>query len=187
MLWLEELLKSASFALLLVSHDRYFLENVTNRTLELNRAYPEGFLSFAGPYSEFLQKKEEFLAGQAHQQHALQGKVKQEIEWLRRGPQARPTKAKARIDQAHQMIGDLAELRTRNAQGRSAEIEFSASGRKTNELLVTRAVAMNMGGRLLFAGHASRRFVLCGEQLLAHPGHGLEASLARMAAARPRC
>ena len=111
-LWLETLLQSAPFALLLVSHDRYFLENVTNRTIELNCAYPEGFLSIAGPYSEFLQKKEEFLAGQAHQQHALQGKVKQEIEWLRRGPQARTTKAKARIDQAHQMIGELTELKT---------------------------------------------------------------------------
>jgi ATP-binding cassette subfamily F protein uup len=151
-LWLESLLKTASFALLLVSHDRYFLENVTNRTLELNRAYPEGYLSIAGPYSEFLQKKEEFLAGQAHQQHTLQGKVKQEIEWLRRGPQARTTKAKARIDQAHQMIGDLAELKVRNAQGRSAEIDFSASGRKTNELLVARDVGKRMGDRLLFSG-----------------------------------
>ena len=151
-LWLEALLRSAPFALLLVSHDRYFLENVTNRTLELNPAYPEGYLSIAGPYSEFLQKKEEFLAGQAHQQHSLQGKVNQEIEWLRRGPQARTTKAKARIDQAHQMIGDLAELKVRNAQGRTAAIDFNASGRKTNDLLVTRGVAKRMGDRLLFSG-----------------------------------
>ncbi len=151
-LWLESLLRTAPFALLLVSHDRYFLENVTNRTLELNRAFPEGYLSIAGPYSEFLQRKEEFLAGQAHQQHSLQGKVNQEIEWLRRGPQARTTKAKARIDQAHQMIGDLKELKVRNAQGRSAEIDFNASGRKTNELVVARGVAKSMGGRELFSG-----------------------------------
>ena len=149
-LWLESLLRTAPFALLLVSHDRYFLQNVTNRTIELNRAYPEGFLSIAGPYSEFLEKKEEFLAGQAHQQYALQGKVKQEIEWLRRGPQARTTKAKARIDQAHQMIGDLAELKNRNSQGRVTDIDFSASGRKTNELLVMRSVGKEMGGRKLF-------------------------------------
>jgi ABC transport system ATP-binding/permease protein len=151
-LWLEGLLRSTPFALILVSHDRYFLENVTNRTVELNRAYPDGCLSIAGPYSEFLQKKEEFLAGQAHQQHTLQGKVKQEVEWLRRGPQARTTKAKARIDQAYRMMDDLADLKTRNAQGRTAELDFSASGRKTNDLLVTRGVAKSMGGRLLFTG-----------------------------------
>jgi len=150
-LWLEALLKAAPFALLLVSHDRYFLENVTNRTIELNRAYPEGYLSVAGPYSEFLVKKDDLLAGQAHQQHALAGKVKQEIEWLRRGPQARTTKAKARIDQAHQMIGDLAELKLRNSQGRSAEIDFSASGRRTNDLIVARGIAKEMGGRQLFS------------------------------------
>ncbi len=151
-LWLESLLGSAPFALLLVSHDRYFLENVSNRTIELNRAYPEGFLSIAGPYSEFLQQKEEFLAGQAHQQHALQGKVKQEIEWLRRGPQARATKAKARIDQAHRMIDELADLKVRNAQGRTAEIDFNASGRKTNDLIVARGIQKRLGGRLLFSG-----------------------------------
>ena len=151
-LWLEELLRAAPFALLLVTHDRYFLENVTTRTLELNRAYPEGYLSFAGPYSEFLQKKEEYLAGQAHQQHSLQGKVNQEIEWLRRGPQARTTKAKARIDQAHDMIGELAELKTRNTQGRTADIDFNSTGRRANELLVTRGVGKRMGDRQLFSG-----------------------------------
>ncbi|HET7176469.1 MAG TPA: ATP-binding cassette domain-containing protein, partial [Gammaproteobacteria bacterium] len=55
-LWLEDLLKQARFAFVLVSHDRYFLENATNRIVELNRRYPDGYLRVEGSYSEFLQR-----------------------------------------------------------------------------------------------------------------------------------
>src|SRR5947207_1130245 len=58
--WLEALLQDAPFAYLLVSHDRAFLENVTNRVIELSHAYPEGFLEVSGTYSEFVIKREEF-------------------------------------------------------------------------------------------------------------------------------
>ncbi len=78
-LWLEKLLRNAPFAFLLVSHDRYFLENVTSRVIELNRAYPEGYLSVDGPYSEFLIKREEFLLAQAHQEVALASQVRREV------------------------------------------------------------------------------------------------------------
>ena len=149
-LWLESLLKNAPFAFVLVSHDRYFLENVANRIVELNRVYPEGFLSFKGNYSAFLMQKEEFMQVQLHQQHALAGQVKREIEWLRRGPQARTTKAQYRIDAAHQMIGELAEVKYRNAQDKSVAIDFTASGRKTRELLVAKGIGKTLGGRQLF-------------------------------------
>ena len=68
--WLEELLRSASFACVVVSHDRYFLENVATEVAELNRAYPDGLLRVAGNYSKFLEKKEEYLAAQAKHQDA---------------------------------------------------------------------------------------------------------------------
>ena len=146
-LWLESLLKSASFAFVLVSHDRYFLENVTNRIVELNRAYPEGYLSIKGNYSEFLTQKEDFLAAQQHRQHALAGQVKREIDWLRRGPQARTTKAQYRIDAAHELIGELAEVKYRNSQDKSVTIDFTASGRKTRELLVAKGISKTLGER----------------------------------------
>ncbi len=149
-LWLENLLRNASFAFVLVSHDRYFLENVANRIVELNRVYPEGFLSFKGNYSAFLMQKEEFMAVQMQQQHALAGQVKREIEWLRRGPQARTTKAQYRIDAAHQMIGELAEVKYRNSQDKSVAIDFTASGRKTRELLVAKGIGKTLGHRRLF-------------------------------------
>src|SRR5207302_6146669 len=91
--WLEELLQAASFACVVISHDRYFLENVANETVELNRAYPDGLLRVPGNYSSFLEKKEEFLHAQARRQDALENRVHIELEWLRRGPRARTTKA----------------------------------------------------------------------------------------------
>jgi len=95
--WLEELLESASFASVIVSHDRYFLENVTTDMVELNRTYPNGSVRVHGTYSEFLEKKEEFLHAQSLRQEALENLVHREIEWLRRGAKARTRKSKARI------------------------------------------------------------------------------------------
>ena len=115
-LWLESLLQEAQFAFVLISHDRVFLENVTNRVVELHPAYAEGYISVNGTYSDFLVQREEYLAAQAHREDALQTQVKREIEWLRRGPQARTTKAQGRIQQAGQMIEELAELKYRNSQ-----------------------------------------------------------------------
>jgi ATP-binding cassette subfamily F protein uup len=94
--WLEELLEKAAFASVIVSHDRYFLENVTTDMVELNRIYPEGSLRVHGNYSAFLEKKEEFLHAQSKRQEALENLVHGEIEWLRRGAKARTRKSKAR-------------------------------------------------------------------------------------------
>ena len=151
-LWLEALLQNAPFAFVLVSHDRTFLENITNRIVELNRAYPEGYLSIRGNYSQFLMEKEELLAAQQQQQHAMAGKVKREIEWLRRGAQARSTKAQYRIDAANQLIGEFAEVKYRNAQDKAVAIDFSASGRRTRELIIAKNLSKTMGQRLLFSG-----------------------------------
>ena len=148
--WLESMLKSAPFASLTISHDRYFLESVANRIIELNPAYSEGFLTAAGSYTDFLQAREDYLAAQAHKEHALAGQVKKEIEWLRRGPQARTTKANYRIKEAGRLIGELAETRYRNNVGTSAGIDFDSSGRKTRELMVAKNIRKDMGGRTLF-------------------------------------
>ena len=148
--WLEELLETAAFASVVVSHDRYFLENVTTDMVELNRIYPNGSLRVHGTYSEFLEKKEEFLHSQSLRQEALENLVHREIEWLRRGAKARTRKSKARIDKAGELMGELADLndRTRSA---SAQIDFSATDRKTKRLVELKNVSCNMGGRTLFA------------------------------------
>ena len=151
-LWLEKLLADAPFAFLLVSHDRYFLQNVTRRVVEINRCYPQGFFTVDGTYADFLAKREEFLAGQVQQQNVLANKVRREIEWLKRGPKARTTKSVSRIKKAEGLQGKLAEVSFRNSQNRAVDIDFSATGRKANQLLVAKGLAKQLGGRQLFAG-----------------------------------
>jgi len=147
--WLEKLLQTSSFASVVVSHDRYFLENVPTAMAELNRVYADGLLYVAGNYSTFLEKKAEFLHAQSKRQDALENRVRTEMEWLRRGPKARATKAKARIDTAHEMISELADLRSRSRSD-SAGIDFLATDRKTKRLIHVEQVACGFEGRTLF-------------------------------------
>lgn len=148
--WLEGLLASAEFACVTVSHDRYFLENVANEVAELNRAYPDGLLRVKGNYSQFLEKKEEYLHAQAKHQDALENRVRTEIEWLRRGPKARTTKSKARIDKAKELIGELADLKTRLRE-ETAQIDFSATDRQAKRLVEMESVCYSVPGRQLFS------------------------------------
>ncbi len=133
-LWLEKLLSSMEFASVVVSHDRYFLENVVNDMAELDRAYPEGIFRVEGSYSQFLQKKDDFLLAQTNRQEALANKVEREIEWLRRGAKARTGKSKARIDEAGRLIRELDDLETRSVKG-MARIDFTATERRTKRLV----------------------------------------------------
>jgi ATP-binding cassette subfamily F protein uup len=149
-IWLEALLKAASFSFLLVSHDRAFLEAVTNRIVELNPVYPQGFLSVKGNYSQFLEAKEGQVEAQVNLQQALASKVRREIAWLQRGARARQTKARGRIQEAGKLIDQLAEVKQRNSLTSPIEIGFDASGRKTKELLSAKAIGKSIGGRLLF-------------------------------------
>ena len=148
-LWLEKMLTGASFASLIVSHDRYFLENVATRMMEINRIYPEGLFSVNGNYSEFLIRKDEFQHAQAKYQESLENKVRREIEWLRRGPKARTTKSKARIDSAGRMIADLSDVSSRT-QTRSTQIDFSATDRRTKRLVEGIGITKALGGKTLF-------------------------------------
>jgi ABC transport system ATP-binding/permease protein len=149
--WLEAELESGKFACVVVSHDRYFLENVATDMAELSRVYPDGILRVHGNYSEFLVKKEEFLHAQGRRQEALENLVHNEIEWLRRGAKARTRKSKARIDKAQELMGELADLNARTRNG-TARIDFSASERQTKRLVELRDVGYSIEGRRLFAG-----------------------------------
>jgi ATP-binding cassette subfamily F protein uup len=148
--WLEAFLIDAPFASVVVTHDRYFLENYAEHIAELSRAYPGGILLVEGNYSNFLEKKEAFLHAQSRHQEALENRVHTEIEWLRRGAKARTRKSKARIDRANQLIGELADLnaRTRTA---TANIELSASDRRSKRLVELENVGYEIGGRSLFS------------------------------------
>ena len=141
--WLEELLTSSNFAAVTVSHDRYFLESTSSEIIELNRVYANGLLRVKGNFSRFLEEKEAYLESQGRQQESLRNRVRTEIEWLRRGPKARTTKSKARIDTANAMIGQLAAMDSRTTVN-TAGIDFEASQRKTKRLVEFTNVACDV-------------------------------------------
>src|SRR5688572_30670680 len=145
-LWLEGVLQAEPHAFLVVSHDRKFLESVASRIWELNRCYPNGVFQANGRYSDFLEQREAALQAQADYQASLANRVRREVEWLRRGPKARTTKAKARVDAAGQLIDELQTLESRQGQS-SAGIDFTASGRKSKQLLVATGLGKSLGGR----------------------------------------
>jgi ATP-binding cassette subfamily F protein uup len=156
--WLEGLLTSSPFAAVTVSHDRYFLESTSSQIVELNRVFADGLFKVKGTFSRFLEEKQAYLEAQNRQMESLRNRVRTEIEWLRRGPKARTTKSKARIDSANSMIGQLADMNSRTATS-SAGIDFAASQRKTKRLVEFEEVAVDVpagpestASRRLFSG-----------------------------------
>ncbi len=147
-LWLETLLKNEPEAFIAVSHDRYFLQNIAKRMIELNRVYPAGLFQSDGGYLEFLEKRDDLLRNEAAYQETLANLVRREVEWLRRGAKARTTKAKARIQNAERLIGEREEGRARVATS-SAKIDFTSSDRKSKRLWSGRGLRKSMGERKL--------------------------------------
>lgn len=150
-LWLESLLKAEPHAFIVISHDRRFLESVTTRVWELNRRYVNGVFQVNGRYSEFLEQRDAALQAQVDYQASLANRVRREVEWLRRGPKARTTKAKARIDSAGRLIDELNDIESRQGNA-PAGIDFTASGRKSKQLLVAKGIEKSLGGKLIVSG-----------------------------------
>ncbi len=149
-LWLEELLTNPSFAFILVTHDRYFLETVTRRVVEINKRYPDGFLKVEGSYSEFIYYREAFLDSQIQLEAVLANKVQRETEWLQRGPKARTTKARFRIEEAYRLKDQLSDVKNRNRQVQPVDIAFDGTRRKTKKLLTTSHISKTVEGTTLF-------------------------------------
>jgi len=144
---LEKLLLDRTKAFVVASHDRWFLENVARRMLELDRADPGGLLAVDGRYSDLLERRDEVRRNQAEYAETLANRARRELEWLRRGPKARTTKSKSRIDGAHRLLAELAEVRSRGAEAAAAGIDFASSGRRTKRLLAARGLGKSWGGR----------------------------------------
>jgi ATP-binding cassette subfamily F protein uup len=149
--WLEDLLRTARFAFVVVTHDRYFLENVASVVVEFNRIYSAGLLRVKGSYSKFLNERDLYVEWQQRAQESLRNRVKIEMEWLRRGPKARATKAKARIDNANSLIAELRDSESRSRIA-TAGIEFDATGRQTKRLIEVKDAGVTLGDREILRG-----------------------------------
>ncbi len=150
--WLERLLRSASFGYVVATHDRAFLRAVADEILEIDRAYPGGYFRAPGSYDDFAQRRDEFLEGQARRQESLANQVRRETEWLGRKESAQRRKSAFRIAEAARQRAELAELSYRNATAGTAGIDFVATGRQSRKLLTATGLAKPLGGRPLFAG-----------------------------------
>ncbi|SFA43638.1 ATP-binding cassette, subfamily F, uup [Pedobacter suwonensis] len=127
--WLEKLLTTGQKTILLVTHDRYFLDNVCNTIVELDRGK---IFNYNGNYAYFLEKKAEREALDATVLHKNQQLLKKELEWMRRMPQARATKSQARIDAFY----DLEEKTKKKSENQSVtlKMKMSRQGGKIIEL-----------------------------------------------------
>ncbi|MEL6351431.1 MAG: ABC-F family ATP-binding cassette domain-containing protein [Cyanobacteria bacterium J06627_28] len=124
--WLQDYLGQFRGALVLITHDRYFLDNVTNRIIEIDRA---DLYTYAGNYEYYLTKKAEQEASAASSQQKFKGMLRRELAWLRQGPKARSTKQNARI----QRIDDMKEKTFKEAQ---SKVEIDTAGRRIGKKVI---------------------------------------------------
>jgi ABC transport system ATP-binding/permease protein len=124
--WLQTYLSRYRGALLLITHDRYFLDRVTQRIVEIDRG---DLYSYAGNYAYYLEKKAEAEESAASSQRKYTGVLRRELEWLKRGPKARSTKQKARIDRIHQMQGQ-------EFKAAHGKVEVSTVGRRIGKKVI---------------------------------------------------
>lgn len=150
-LWLEETLANHEGAFVVVSHDRWFLEHVTSRMFDLDPVHEGGFFETRGGYREFLERKDEALREQERWRDGLANRARREIEWLRRGPKARTTKSRSRIEGAERLQEELATVSGR-LDRRVAGVELVASERKTRRLIVAEGIGKDLGGRTILDG-----------------------------------
>jgi len=148
-LWLEEFLSRAPFAVLTITHDRVFLQRVANRIIELDRRHAGGLLSIRGDYTDYLEARELLISAQERREVILKNTLRRETEWLRQGAKARTTKQQARIDRAGELKDQVEALTDRN-QSRTARIDFQSAERNPKKLIQAEKISKSYGDRVIF-------------------------------------
>jgi len=146
---LERILATSPFATITVTHDRVFLQRVSNRILELDRRNAGGLLSVRGDYAKYLETKQALLDSQAERETRLKNTLRRETEWLRQGAKARTTKQQARIERAGALADEVGELEYRN-RSRTARIDFQDADRSPKKLVEARKISKAFGAKALF-------------------------------------
>lgn len=148
-IWLEDVLAYPDFSWVLVSHDRYFLDRVSKDIVEINPCYPEGYLRTAGGYKDHVKHKDDVFTALESREQNLSSKVRRENAWLERGPKARSTKAKSRIDAAYALQSELKALRSLKPK-KAAGVDFTASSRKTKSLITLKNADIGYSNKVMF-------------------------------------
>ena len=138
--WLQSYLNRYRGALLLITHDRYFLDRVTNKIIEIDRG---DIYTYTGNYSYYLEKKALAEESAVSTQRKHQGILRRELEWLKKGPKARSTKQKARIERAH-------ALRDTEFKQLNGKVDISTIGRRIGKKVIElKNVSKAYNGRTL--------------------------------------
>jgi ABC transport system ATP-binding/permease protein len=147
--WLEEVIMDSSKSFVTISHDRYFLETIATRMVEVNRIFPNGVFSCTGTYSTFMEQKALFLEGQEATLARAANKLRLETAWLRRGAPARTTKQQARIKTAGQ-LSDLVNSLSERTRRQNIGFQFSATQRDSKRLIAAENIFKKFGDKKLF-------------------------------------
>ena len=145
-LWLEALLEQSTFATITITHDRLFLQRISNRIIELDRRHPGGLLNVRGDYTCYLQIKEANLSAQEKLESALKNTLRRETEWLRRGARARSTKQQARINRAGDLKSEVEEVSFRNKQMK-VRLDFQTAEKNPKKLIDAIGISKSYGGK----------------------------------------
>ena len=143
--WLEQRLANWQGALIVVTHDRYFLDRVATRILEVDRGK---VYAYEGDYAEFLLKQAERLATEAEAEYQRVSFIRREIDWIRRSPPARTTKAKARIDRFDAAVG--AKPTEEDKRAAQLALRLPTGPRLGSTIIDLERVTKSLGGKLLF-------------------------------------
>jgi ATP-binding cassette ChvD family protein len=140
--WLESHLKEYPGAVLMITHDRYFLDNVVSWILELDRGK---YFPYEGNYSTYLEKKAKRLEQEEREESGRQKAIKDELEWIRQGPKGRQAKSKARIAKFDQLVA----AQEKHVPGK-AEILIQVPERLGGKVIEVKNVTKGYGDKLLF-------------------------------------
>lgn len=144
-LWLEEFLSEARFATITITHDRLFLQRISNRIIELDRRHSGGLLNVKGDYATYLSLREEALSAQATLESKMRNTLRRETEWLRRGAKARQTKQQARQQNAAVLKKEVEELSSRN-RSQSLKIDFQSLEKNPKKLIEAKQISKSYNG-----------------------------------------
>lgn len=149
-MWLENFLdeNKRNFATLVITHDRLFLQRVSEKIWDLDPRLPNNLLQIEGDYADYTEIRDSILLSEKQRESQMKNTLRRETEWLRRGAKARQTKQKARIDSAHSLKDDVEEISARN-RDRNLNLQFGQNDKNPKRLIEIKNITKSYGDKRL--------------------------------------
>lgn len=160
-LWLEDFLSQKRITTVVVSHDRLFLGRFAQSIYELDQRHTDGVLVVDGSFTTYLERKAELLNRALETEKRLANRLRREKEWLSRGPQARQTKQRARIEAAEELSAERARMKTLSTEKR-LDLKMHGTERSPEKLIQAESLRHPLWGELSLVVHSRSRIGLIG-------------------------